>query len=84
MAEQEQGTGIRVEALSAPFQAQAQDWAQRLGLPQEDDSAQFAVQIGADGLQIQQLGPQAPVRCGWISSKGRRRIDACSAAAMGR
>ncbi|MBK0059198.1 class I SAM-dependent methyltransferase [Pseudomonas sp. S44] len=75
MAEQEQGTGIRVEALSASFQAQAQEWSQRLGLPQVDDAAEFAVQIGADGLQIQQLGPQAPgpVRVDFVEGQAAHR-----------
>ena len=75
MVELEQGMGIRVEALSAEFQAQAQVWAERLGVPLVDDEAGFAVQVGPDGLQIQQLGRRRRDRCGWTSSKDRRRID---------
>ena len=57
---EEQGAGIRVEALTAEFAAQAAAWAERLALPLQGDEAGFAVQVGVDGLQIQQLGPQAP------------------------
>ena len=58
--EQQVEGGIRVEALDAGYQAQAEQWAARLGLPLVDAEAAFAVQVGGDGLQIQQLGPQAP------------------------
>ncbi|MDU9393115.1 class I SAM-dependent methyltransferase [Pseudomonas sp. zfem002] len=58
--EQQVEGGIRVEALTADYQARAAEWAARLGLPLHDDGAAFAVQVGVDGLQIQQLGPQAP------------------------
>ncbi|VVN29930.1 hypothetical protein PS623_04729 [Pseudomonas fluorescens] len=60
MVEQEQGTGITVEALAPEYQAQAQQWAVQLGLPLNDDSAAVALQIGADFLQLQQLPVQAP------------------------
>ncbi|WP_425928792.1 class I SAM-dependent methyltransferase [Pseudomonas sp. NyZ201] len=58
--EQQVEGGIRVEALDAGYQAQAEQWAARLGLPLDDAEAAFAVQVGVDGLQIQQLGPQSP------------------------
>lgn len=48
---QEQGVGIRVEAMSEEYAGQAQAWAQRLGLPLQNDDAQFAVQLGPEGLQ---------------------------------
>ena len=34
-------------------------WAERLGL-QEQADADFALQLGAEGLQFVELGPQAP------------------------
>lgn len=46
MVEQQAEGGIRVEALSADYQAQAEQWAARLGLPLEDENAAFAVQLG--------------------------------------
>ncbi|MCY1393944.1 Ribosomal RNA small subunit methyltransferase J [compost metagenome] len=60
MVEQIAGSRIRVQALSPACQPQAEQWAARLQLPLDDDAAEFAVQIGEDGLQLQQLGPQAP------------------------
>ena len=68
---EEQGTGIRVEAMTAEYAQQASAWAERLGLPLQDDTAAFAVQVGADGLQIQQLGPQAPGP-GWLAAQPAR------------
>ncbi|QXH57801.1 class I SAM-dependent methyltransferase [Pseudomonas maumuensis] len=75
MLEQQQAAGIRVEALAAQFQAQAETWAQRLGLPLVDEAAEFAVQLGAEGLQIQQLGPQAPgpVRVDFVEGQAAHR-----------
>ncbi|NQD77499.1 class I SAM-dependent methyltransferase, partial [Pseudomonas sp. CM27] len=72
---EEQGTGIRVEALSAEFEAQAAAWAERLALPLQDDAAGFAVQVGVDGLQVQQLGPQAPgpVRVDFVDGQAAHR-----------
>jgi len=58
--EQQVEGGIRVEALTADYQARAEEWAARLGLPLDNPGAAFAVQVGPDGLQIQQLGPDAP------------------------
>lgn len=75
MDEQQQLGGIRVEALAPEFQAQADEWAQRLGLPQMGAEAGFAVQVGADGLQVQQLGPQAPgpVRVDFVEGQAAHR-----------
>ena len=50
---------IRVEALEPDFAPVARTWAERLQLPQDGD-AEFALQLGADGLQLVDLGPQAP------------------------
>jgi len=75
MGEQARSTGIRVEALSAHFQDQARDWAERLGLPLQDDQAELALQVGADGLQIQQLGVGAPgpVRVDFVEGQAAHR-----------
>lgn len=75
MVEQVQGAGIRVEALAPQFQAQAQQWAARLGLPLVAENAEFALQFGEDGLQIQQLGPQAPgpVRVDFVEGQAAHR-----------
>jgi 16S rRNA (guanine1516-N2)-methyltransferase len=50
---------IRVEALAPGYAAGATQWAQRLALPL-DGEAEFALQLGAEGLQLAELGPQAP------------------------
>lgn len=75
MVEQLADGGIRVEALAAEYQAQAEQWAARLGLPLQDASAAFAVQVGEAGLQIQQLGPQAPgpVRVDFVEGAAAHR-----------
>ena len=51
---------VRVEALAPLYAEQASRWASRLGLPLQADDAQFALQLGETGLQLQLLGPQAP------------------------
>ncbi|MEE4915535.1 class I SAM-dependent methyltransferase [Pseudomonas alliivorans] len=60
MSEQQAGSRIRVEALTADGQDQAGVWAERLGLPLQDEQADFALQVTGDGLQLQQLGDDAP------------------------
>lgn len=60
MSEQQAGSRIRVEALASQAQTQAVEWARRLGLPLEDDHADFALQVGNEGLQLQQLGDDVP------------------------
>jgi 16S rRNA (guanine1516-N2)-methyltransferase len=59
---------IRVEALAAEFSAAAADWAARLQLPQTG-AAEFALQLSCEGLQLVELGPQAPgpVRVDFVS-----------------
>jgi 16S rRNA (guanine1516-N2)-methyltransferase len=52
-------TRIRVEPLHPALATDAACWAARLNLPQEGD-AEFALQLGEDGLQLAELGPQAP------------------------
>lgn len=60
MSEQQAGSRIRVEAMFSEGQDQAMAWAQRLGLPLQDDQADFALQFTDQGLQLQQLGDDAP------------------------
>ncbi|MQT29465.1 SAM-dependent methyltransferase [Pseudomonas sp. FSL R10-1350] len=60
MIEQAAGSRIKVEALDEAYQALAEQWAERLGLPLDEPQADFALQIGDQGLQLQQLGPDAP------------------------
>ena len=50
---------IRVEALTAEFAPATAAWATRLQLPQGGE-AEFALQLGEAGLQLVELGPQAP------------------------
>ena len=50
---------IRVDALEPAFAAAAAGWAERLHLPLTGE-ADFAVQLGGDGLQFVELGPDAP------------------------
>jgi 16S rRNA (guanine1516-N2)-methyltransferase len=52
-------TRVRVQALAPHLQQAAADWALRLGLPLEGES-EFALQLGETGLQLVELGPQAP------------------------
>lgn len=52
-------TAVRVEALEPGFSAAAALWAERLHLPL-DGNAEFALQLGCSGLQLVDLGPQAP------------------------
>ncbi|NBA94518.1 class I SAM-dependent methyltransferase [Pseudomonas sp. R5(2019)] len=75
MVEQAAGCRIRVEALVPACQAQAEEWAARLGLPLQDADAEFAVQVGEHGLQVQQLGPQAPgpVRVDFVEGAAAHR-----------
>jgi len=51
---------IVVQALAPAWQAAAEQWAQRLGLPMGEGDADFALQLGDDGLQLLQLGPDSP------------------------
>jgi hypothetical protein len=72
-----------MQALAPHLQAAAETWAARLGLPLEGDS-EFALHLGEGGLQLVELGPRHPGRCGWILSKARWPIGGCSVAAAGR
>jgi len=50
---------IGVQALSAEFSEAAEQYAIRLNLPLTQD-AELALQLGANGLQLAELRPQAP------------------------
>ena len=60
MSEQPAASRIQVEALADGFQARAEQWAALLGLPLQLADAEFSLQVGEQGLQLQQLGPDAP------------------------
>ena len=59
---------IRVDTLAPEFALAAAHWAQRLQLPQHGE-ADFALALGVDGLELRELGPQAPgpVRVDFVS-----------------
>ena len=50
---------IRMQALQPHLAEAAEAWAARLNLPLQGDS-EFAMQLGEGGLQLVELGPQAP------------------------
>lgn len=53
MIEQPAACRIHVQALGPTFEAQAGQWAERLGLPLEVADGEFALQVGEQGLQLQ-------------------------------
>ena len=59
---------FKVESLAAEFAVDAVAWATRLQLPL-DGNADYALQVGAEGLQFAELGPQAPgaIRVDFVS-----------------
>lgn len=65
---------VRVEALSPAHASAARHWAERLGLAQEGE-AEFALQLGDDGLQLVELGPGAPgpVRVDFVEGAAAHR-----------
>lgn len=67
---------LHVQALSADCAEAARRWAERLGLPlAADDEAEFAVQVGEEGLQVLQLGPDSPgpVRVDFVEGASAHR-----------
>lgn len=74
MTEVQPDVRIRMEALAAHLQAGAQQWAQRLGLPLEGEAG-YALQLGESGLQLVELGPQAPgpVRVDFVEGAAAHR-----------
>ena len=72
-----QGSGllsIRVESLGPAWDGGAAEWARRLGLPRDGD-ADFALQLGAEGLQLVALAPDAPgaVRVDFVGGPAAHR-----------
>lgn len=65
---------VRVEALSPAHTAAAHQWAGRLGLA-EAGEAEFALQLGDAGLQLVDLGPDAPgpVRVDFVEGAAAHR-----------
>ncbi len=59
MSDERHSAIITLQALEPIYQPALAVWAERLGL-QEHADADFALQLGADGLQFVELGPQAP------------------------
>ncbi len=59
---------IRMESLDPTFDRAALAWSERLHLPQQGD-ADYAMQVGPDGLQFVELGAQAagPIRVDFVS-----------------
>lgn len=62
-----QAPRIRVEALADAYREAAAAWARRLGL-QLDAEAEFALQLGGEGLQLVELaaGAPGPVRVDFV------------------
>ncbi|WXL27104.1 class I SAM-dependent methyltransferase [Ectopseudomonas mendocina] len=65
---------ISMQALLPNLSAEAAEWAARLDLPMGGDS-DYAMQLGADGLQLVDLGPQAPgpVRVDFVEGAAAHR-----------
>ena len=59
MSDERHSAIITLQALEPVYQPALALWAERLGL-QEQADADFALQLGAEGLQFVELGPQAP------------------------
>ena len=59
MSDERHNAKITLQALEPVYQSALTLWAERLGL-QEQADADFALQLGAEGLQFVELGPQAP------------------------
>ena len=59
MSDERHNAKITLQALEPVYQSALALWAERLGL-QEQADADFALQLGAEGLQFVELGPQAP------------------------
>jgi len=68
---------VRIEALAPEFSDRVGALAEALGLPQAGE-AEFALQLGADGLQLQELGADAsgPVRVDFLEGAvAHRRLQ---------
>ena len=60
MQQQETACRILVQPLEEHYRAQAQAWAERLQLPMTGLEPDLVLQLGEDGLQMQQMGADAP------------------------
>ncbi len=67
MIDQQPTPRIRVEALDPAYESAAASWAARLQLVTQGE-AEFALQVGASGVQFVELGPLAagPVRVDFV------------------
>ena len=68
---------VRIEAMAPEFSGRVLDLAVALGLPQGGE-AEFALQLGEDGLQLQALGTDAsgPVRVDFLDGAvAHRRLQ---------
>ncbi|MBK7464075.1 MAG: class I SAM-dependent methyltransferase [Betaproteobacteria bacterium] len=67
MIDQQPTPRIRVEALDPAYESAAASWAARLQLPTHGE-AEYALQVGASGVQFVELGPLAagPVRVDFV------------------
>ncbi|ACO80064.1 hypothetical protein AvCA_39240 [Azotobacter vinelandii CA] len=74
MADESPAVWVRVEALDTVFHEAAQALAGRLGLPFGGE-ARFALQLGEQGLQLAELGAQAPgpVRVDFVEGASAHR-----------
>lgn len=59
MSDERHNAKITLQVLDPVYQPALALWAERLGL-QEQADADFALQLGSEGLQFVELGPQAP------------------------
>lgn len=66
---------LRVEPLAPEFAPAAAALAAQLGLPGADATAEFAVQVGPDGVQLVELGPGAPgpIRVDFVAGAAAHR-----------
>lgn len=58
--EQQAGGRIQVQAQNDACEPQAEQWSRRLDLPRYLADANFTLQVNENGLQLQQLGVDAP------------------------
>ena len=74
MTDERYAARVRVEALTPAFAPVAAAWAARLGLAQRGEAA-FALQVGADGLQLVELVEQGPgpVRVDFVEGAAAHR-----------
>jgi 16S rRNA (guanine1516-N2)-methyltransferase len=74
MSDEQHIARIRMQALVPQMAEAAAAWAARLGLPLEGES-EFALQLGEAGLQLVELGPQAPgpVRVDFVEGAAAHR-----------